>query len=48
MDRGDNAAILAAEMISLGDAHVAAKLADYRREMADKVAKDSEEVSLNV
>ncbi len=48
LDRGDNAAILAAEMISLGDAHVAAKLADYRREMADKVAKDSEEVSLNV
>ena len=48
LDRGDNAAVLAAEILSINDTELASKLADYRQEMADKVAKDSEEVSINV
>ncbi len=48
LDRGDNAAVLAAEILSIGDRRIADALADYRREMADKVAKDSEEVSVSV
>ena len=48
LDRGDNAAVLAAEILSIGDRRIADALADYRREMAEKVAKDSEEVSVSV
>lgn len=44
LDRGDNAAILAAEIISVSDADVAKALVSYRKEMADKVLKDSDEV----
>ena len=47
LDRGDNAAVLAAEMLSIGDDRLRKALCDYRKEMADKVVKDSEEV-LNV
>ena len=48
LDRGDNAAVLAAEILSINDTELASRLAAYRQEMADKVAKDSEEVSINV
>ena len=48
LDRGDNAAVLAAEILSVKDASIADKLAAYRGEMADKVAKDSEEVAASV
>ena len=44
LDRGDNAAILAAEILSIGDEAVAKALQDYRREQADKVIADSEQV----
>jgi phosphoribosylaminoimidazole carboxylase PurE protein len=37
-----NAGILAAEMIALGDARVAAALADYRKQLADKVEAAAE------
>lgn len=45
LDRGDNAAILAAEILSINDEGIKKKLAAYREEMAAKIAKDSEEVS---
>ena len=48
LDRGDNAAVLAAEILSVKDASIAAKLESYRKEMADKVIKDSEEVAASV
>lgn len=42
MDRGDNAATLAVEMIALKDPALAAKLAAKRQEAAAKVAADSD------
>ena len=45
LDRGDNAAVLAAEILSINDKGLQDKLAKYREEMASKVDKDSEEVS---
>ena len=47
LDRGDNAAILACEIIALRDPAVAESLAAYRREQAEKVSADSEEVARN-
>lgn len=47
LDRGDNAAILACEIIALHDPAVAGSLEAYRKEQADKVAADSEEVARN-
>lgn len=47
LDRGDNAAILACEIIALHDPAVAGSLETYRKEQADKVAADSEEVARN-
>ena len=44
LDRGDNAAILAAEMLSVADPKIGDALKAYRVEMADKVLRDSEEV----
>ena len=44
LDRGDNAALLAVSMLSISDPGLAKELATYRREMAEKVEKDSEEV----
>ena len=44
LDRGDNAALLAVSMLSISDPALAKELADYRREMAEKGEKDSEEV----
>lgn len=46
LDRGDNAAILAAEILALSSKNVAKALQAYRKEMADKVVKDSEEVQI--
>ena len=42
MDRGDNAATLAIEMLALSDSALAEKLADDRKAMAEKVEKDSD------
>ena len=45
LDRGDNAAVLAAEILSINDKGLQDKLSQYREEMAAKIEKDSEEVS---
>ncbi len=45
LDRGDNAAVLAVQMLSVSDGKLAGKLAEYRKEMADKVITDSEGVA---
>ena len=42
MDRGDNAATLAIEMLALSDSALAKKLADDRKAMAENVEKDSD------
>lgn len=47
LDRGDNAAIMACEIIALHDPAVAESLKAHRREQADKVVADSEEVARN-
>ncbi len=44
LDRGDNAALLAISILSLGDDGMAKKLAAYRQNMAEKVESDSNEV----
>lgn len=44
LDRGDNAAILAAEILAVSDEVVRAKLLEYRQEQAAKVVADSEKV----
>ncbi len=44
LDRGDNAAILACEIVALNDAKVRDALLAYRKEQADKVMADSEKV----
>ncbi len=44
LDRGDNAAILACEILAIGDATMAEALAVYRKEQAEKVVSDSMKV----
>lgn len=44
LDRGENAALLAVSMLSIGNETLEKKLADYRREMAEKVIEQSMEV----
>lgn len=44
LDRGDNAAILAAEILAVTDATVREALLNYRKEQAAKVIADSEKV----
>lgn len=44
LDRGDNAAILAMEILSIEKPEIAKKLDIYREEMATKIKKDSEEI----
>ena len=44
LDRGDNAAILAAEILAVTDATVREALLSYRQEQAAKVIADSEKV----
>jgi len=44
LDRGDNAALLAIEMMGLSDPVLSAKMKEYRKEMAEKVEADSKQV----
>jgi 5-(carboxyamino)imidazole ribonucleotide mutase len=46
LDRGDNAALLAAAIIALKDAKVRDALVQYRNKMKDNVIKDSREVAI--
>lgn len=48
LDRGDNAAILAAQILAVDDKKLAGKLEAYRKEMADKIVADSKEVASRV
>lgn len=48
LDRGDNAAILAAEILSINDPDLSAKIREYRKEQAEKVVADSEQVVSDV
>lgn len=45
LDRGDNAAVLAVEILAIGNGGLKETLTEYRKEQAEKVLKDSEEVS---
>ncbi len=44
LDRGENAALLAAAMLALKDERIRKALSDYRQKMKDQVMKDSKEV----
>ena len=44
LDRGDNATMLAIQIIGMNDQKIRKKITEYRQEMADRVLKDSEEV----
>ncbi len=44
LDRGENAALLAAAMLALKDERIRKALADYRQKLKDQVIKDSKEV----
>jgi len=46
LDRGDNAALLAAAIIALKDAKVSNALIKYRQRMKDTVVQDSKEVAI--
>jgi 5-(carboxyamino)imidazole ribonucleotide mutase len=46
LDRGDNAALLAAEILALKDDTVARSLLAYRQRLKDNVMKDSKEVEV--
>ena len=48
MDRGENAAVLALEIIALNDADLRDKRIQYRKEQAEKVVADSEKVISDV
>lgn len=48
LDRGENAAILAAEILGIGDKGISERLLEHRKKMADKIANDCEEVRNNV
>ena len=48
LDRGDNAAVLAAQILSVKYPEIRDKMQAYRKEMADKVEKDSAEVAASV
>ena len=41
LDRGDNAALLAAEMLAIGDEAIAARLKEHRAKQEDKVKADA-------
>lgn len=40
LDRGDNAALLAIEILSIKDKNLTKKLNDYRKKMKDKIIRD--------
>jgi len=44
IDRGENAALLALEILAIKDPNLASELKKHRKEMADQVEKDSQEV----
>jgi len=44
LDRGENAALLAAAMLALKDERIRKALTDYRQKLKDQVMKDSKEV----
>jgi 5-(carboxyamino)imidazole ribonucleotide mutase len=44
LDRGENAALLAAAMLALKDVKIRKALSDYRQKLKDQVAQDSKEV----
>ena len=46
LDRGDNAALLAAQIIALKDAKVRKAIEEYRQKMRDSVIRDSKEVEV--
>ena len=46
LDRGDNAALLAAAIIALKDQKVGEALAKYRKKLKDNVIQDSKEVAI--
>jgi len=46
LDRGDNAALLAVEILALKDEKVRRSLVKYRQKMKDKVMQDSKEVEI--
>ncbi|MFA6710437.1 MAG: 5-(carboxyamino)imidazole ribonucleotide mutase [Candidatus Methanomethylophilaceae archaeon] len=48
LDRGENAALLAVQILSVSDSDLRNRLWKYREDMTAKVIKDSEEVHLNV
>jgi len=46
LDRGENAALLAAQMLALKDKTIARALEAYRKKLRDKVIQDSKEVEV--
>ncbi|MDR3074561.1 MAG: 5-(carboxyamino)imidazole ribonucleotide mutase [Candidatus Methanoplasma sp.] len=48
LDRGDNAAILAVEIMSLSDPVLSGRVKEYRKEMEEKIKADSEQVVSDV
>ncbi len=48
LDRGDNAALLALQMLALKDKGLEARLTKHRQDMAEAVVRDSEEVNDHV
>ena len=48
LDRGDNAALLALQILGLKDQRIAQQLAQHRQDMADTVVRESEEVTKDV
>lgn len=46
LDRGDNAALLAAQILALKDPKVAKAIAEYRKKMRESVFRDSKEVEV--
>ena len=48
LDRGENAALLAIQMMAISNEELGKKMFSYRQEMADKVVSDSDQVKLNV
>lgn len=48
LDRGDNAALLALQILGLKDEGIAGRLEKHRRDMAEAVERDSEEVGKDV
>ena len=45
IDGADNAALFAIQILALSDAGLAEKLADYKKQMAEKIAQKDREVS---